>query len=255
MANDVNRQIRLAAKPVNYPQESDFSLVESPIPEPGEGEVLLQTIWLSLDPYQRGRMTPAELGQVMVGGVAGRIIRSRTLAFSEGDIVEGPLGWQEYATSDGTNLRKVDLSLGPLSTALGVLGMPGMTAYFGLLNVGQPRAGDTVVVSAASGAVGQVVGQISKISGCRTVGLAGTPEKIDYIVNELGFDAGINYKTENLESDLGKLVLWASTFTSTMWVVWLPTPWSTTSTRGRGSRSAARFPNTIRTNRNRDRGT
>ena len=204
MANDVNRQIRLAAKPVNYPQESDFSLVESPIPEPGEGEVLLQTIWLSLDPYQRGRMTPAELGQVMVGGVAGRIIRSRTPAFSEGDIVEGPLGWQEYATSDGTNLRKVDLSLGPLSTALGVLGMPGMTAYFGLLNVGQPRAGDTVVVSAASGAVGQVVGQISKISGCRTVGLAGTPEKIDYIVNELGFDAGINYKTENLESDLGE---------------------------------------------------
>ena len=203
MANDVNRQITLAAKPVNYPQESDFSLVESPIPEPGEGEVLLRTIWLSLDPYQRGRMTPAELGQVMVGGVAGRIIRSRTPAFSEGDIVEGPLGWQEYATSDGTNLRKVDLSLGPLSTALGVLGMPGMTAYFGLLNVGQPRAGDTVVVSAASGAVGQVVGQISKIAGCRTVGLAGTQEKIDYIVNELGFDAGINYKTEDLDSALG----------------------------------------------------
>ena len=207
MANNVNRQIRLAARPVNYPQESDFSLVESPIPEPGEGEVLLQAIWLSLDPYQRGRMrdarsyaTPVELGQVIVGGVAGRIIRSRTPAFSEGDVVEGSLGWQEYALSDGSNLRKVDLSLGPLSTALG---MPGMTAYFGFLNVGQPNPGDTVVVSAASGAVGQVVGQISKIAGCRTVEIAGTQEKIDYIVNELGFDAGINYKTEDLNSALG----------------------------------------------------
>ena len=204
MAKDVNRQITLLASPVNYPQESDFSLVESPIPEPGEGEVLLQAIWLSLDPYQRGNMTPVELGQVMVGGVASRIIRSRTPAFREGDIVEGPLGWQEYALSDGTNLRKVDLGLGRLSTSLGVLGMPGMTAYFGLLNVGQPRPGDTVVVSAASGAVGQVVGQISKIAGCRTVGIAGTQEKIDYIVNELGFDAGINYKTGDLDSALGE---------------------------------------------------
>ena len=209
MANDVNRQIRQVARPVNYPQESDFRLVESPIPEPGEGEVLLQTIWLSLDPYQRGRMTdamppatPVELGPVIVGGVAGRIIRSRTPAFTEGDIVEGSIGWQEYGLSDASELRKVDLSLGPLSTALGVLGMPGMTAYFGFLNVGQPRPGDTVVVSAASGAVGQVVGQISKIAGCRTVGIAGTQEKIDYIVNDLGFDAGINYKTVDLDSAL-----------------------------------------------------
>ncbi len=209
MASTVNRQIKLASRPVNYPRESDFSLVESPIPQPGEGEVLVQALWLSLDPYMRGRMrdeksyaAPVELGQVMVGGVAGRIIQSRSPAFSEGEIVEGPLGWQEYAVSDGRNLRKVDLGLGPLSTALGVLGMPGMTAYFGFLNVGQPKTGDTVVVSAASGAVGQVVGQISKIMGCRTVGLAGTPEKIDYIVNELGFDAGINYKTENVSSAL-----------------------------------------------------
>jgi NADPH-dependent curcumin reductase CurA len=209
MANTLNHQIKLASRPVNYPTESDFSLVESPLPEPGEGEVLVQALWLSLDPYMRGRMrdersyaTPVELGQVMVGGVAGRIIQSRTPAFSEGEIVEGPLGWQEYAVSDGRNLRRVDLGLGPLSTALGVLGMPGMTAYFGFLNVGQPKTGDTVVVSAASGAVGQVVGQISNIMGCRTVGLAGTPEKIDYIVNELGFDAGINYKTENVGSAL-----------------------------------------------------
>ena len=172
MANDVNRQIRLAARPVNYPQASDFRLVESPIPEPSEGEVLLRVIWLSLDPYYRGRMADMELGQVISGGATGRIIRSRNPAFSEGDIVEGSLDWQEYALSDGSDLRKVDLSLGPLSTALGVLGMPGMPgmpAYFGFLNVGQPSPGETVVVSAASGAVGQVVGQISKIAGCRTV--------------------------------------------------------------------------------------
>ena len=210
MPNTVNRQIKLASRPVSYPRESDFSLVESPLPQPGEGEVLIQALWLSLDPYMRGRMrdeksyaNPVELGQVMVGGVAGRIVQSRTPAFSVGEIVEGSLGWQEYAVSDGRGLRKVALGLGPLSLALGVLGMPGMTAYFGLLNVGLPKTGDTVVVSAASGAVGQVVGQISKIMGCRTVGLAGTPEKIDYIVNELGFDAGINYKTENVSSALG----------------------------------------------------
>ena len=209
MPNTINRQIKLASRPVSYPTESNFSLVESPLPQPGEGEVLIQALWLSLDPYMRGRMrdersyaTPVELGQVMVGGVAGRIIQSRTPAFREGEIVEGSLGWQEYAVSDGRNLRRVDLGLGPLSTALGILGMPGMTAYFGFLNIGQPRTGDTVVVSAASGAVGQVVGQISKIMGCRTVGLAGTSEKIDYIVNELGFDAGINYKTENVVSAL-----------------------------------------------------
>ena len=210
MAGDVNQQITLGSRPVNYPRESDFALLETPIPGPGEGQVLVQTLWLSLDPYMRGRMraahayaTPMELGQVIVGGVVGRIIRSRTPAFSEGEIVEGSLGWQEYAVSDGSNLRRVDLGLGPLSTALGVLGMPGMTAYFGFLEVGQPRTGDTVVVSAASGAVGQVVGQISKIMGCRTIGVAGSPAKIDYIVNELGFDAGINYKTESVAGALG----------------------------------------------------
>jgi len=148
--------------------------------------------------------TPMELGQVIVGGVVGRVVESRTPAFAVGEVVEGPLGWQEYAVSDGRNLRKVDPSLGPLSTSLGVLGMPGMTAYFGFLEVGQPRPGDTVVVSAASGAVGQVVGQISKIMGCRTVGIAGTAEKIKYIVNDLGFDAGINYKTENVDSALAE---------------------------------------------------
>ena len=211
MTDNVNRQIRLAARPANYPKESDFNLAESPIPEPREGEVLVRSIWLSLDPYQRGRMkadhpyaTPMELGQVIIGGVVGKIVQSRTPAFTVGEIVEGSLGWQEYAVSNGSDLRRVDPGLGPLSTALGILGMPGMTAYFGFLEVGQPRPGDTVVVSAASGGVGQVVGQISKIMGCRTVGIAGTAEKIDHIVNELGFDAGINYKTENVDSALAK---------------------------------------------------
>ena len=211
MTDNVNRQIKLAARPANFPRESDFNLVESPVPKPDEGELLVSAMWLSLDPYQRGRMrathpyaTPMELGQVIVGGVVGRVVESRTPAFAVGEVVEGPLGWQEYAVSDGRNLRKVDPSLGPLSTSLGVLGMPGMTAYFGFLEVGQPRPGDTVVVSAASGAVGQVVGQISKIMGCRTVGIAGTAEKIKYIVNDLGFDAGINYKTENVDSALAE---------------------------------------------------
>ena len=212
MTNTLNRQIQLSARPANYPKESDFDLVESPVPEPREGEVLVKALWLSLDPYQRGRMrashpyaTPMELGQVIVGGVVGKIVRSRTPAFTVGEVVEGPLGWQEFAVSDGNNLRRVDPSLGPLSTALGILGMPGMTAYFGFLEIGQPRPGDTVVVSAASGAVGQVVGQISKIMGCRTVGIAGTAEKVEYLKSGLGFDAGINYKTENVDAALTKV--------------------------------------------------
>ena len=209
MTSNVNRQITLAERPVGHPTQSDFRLVESSAPQPGEGEVLIRAVWLSLDPYQRGRMrggvsyaAALELGEVITGGVVGRVIESRTPAFNVGDIVEGPLGWQDYALSDGRNLRKVDTTMGPLSTALGVLGMPGMTAYFGLLDVGQPKPGDTVVISAASGAVGQVVGQIAKIMGCRAVGIAGSQEKIDYIVDELGFDAGINYKTENLATAL-----------------------------------------------------
>lgn len=212
MTDDMNHQIKLAARPANYPTESDFNLVESPVPDPREDEVLVRALWLSLDPYQRGRMranhtytTPMELGQVIVGGFVGRIIQSRTPAFNVGEIVEGPLGWQEYGVSDGSNLRRVDPDLGPLSTALGVLGMPGMTAYFGFLEVGQPRPGDTVVISVASGAVGQMVGQISKNMGCHTVGIAGTAEKIDYIKDDLGFDAGINYKTENVDAALSKV--------------------------------------------------
>ena len=209
MENESNRRITLKSRPVGYPQPSDFELKEGPIPRPREGEVLVKIIWLSLDPYMRGRMNDVQsyapsiqLGGVIVGGVVGRIAESRTPAFAVGDLVEGPLGWGEYATSDGRNLRRVDPALGPLSTALGILGMPGMTAYFGLLEVCEPKPGDTVVVSAASGAVGQVVGQIAKIMGCRVIGIAGTQDKIDYIVNELGFDVGINYKTQDVVAEL-----------------------------------------------------
>ena len=209
MSSEINRRIVLAERPAAYPEHKHFRLEEVPIPKPNEGEALVETIWLSLDPYMRGRMregpsyaTPVQIGGVMTGGVVGRVVESRTPELSVGDIVDGSLGWQEYAVSRPGALRKVDPDLAPISTAVGVLGMPGMTAYFGFLDVCEPEVGDTVVVSAASGAVGQVVGQIGKIMGCRVVGTAGTDEKVDFIVNELGFDAGINYKTEDVDSAL-----------------------------------------------------
>lgn len=199
---ETNRQITLAARPVGYPKESDFKLVEVPVPQPGEGELLARTLYLSVDPYMRGRMNdvksyapPVQIGEVMVGGTVSRVSASNHPKFREGDIVEGRLGWQDYALSDGRGLRKVDPSLAPISTALGVLGMPGMTAYFGLLEICRPRSGETVVVSGAAGAVGSMVGQIAKIQGCRVVGIAGSDDKVHNIVNELGFDAAFNYKT------------------------------------------------------------
>lgn len=196
-----NRQIVLAARPVGLPRPGDFRLVETPIPEPGPGEMLVRARYLSLDPYMRGRMSdarsyarPVGVGEVMVGATVGEVIRSRHPDFAEGDVVEERLGWQEYGLSRGREARKVDPSLAPISTALGILGMPGLTAYFGLLDVARPKPGETVVVSAASGAVGAVVGQIAKLAGCRVVGLAGTRPKVDYIVGELSFDAGIDYR-------------------------------------------------------------
>lgn len=201
MGESRNRQIVLAARPMGLPKPSDFRLVETPIPEPGPGEMLVRARYLSLDPYMRGRMSdapsyarPVAIGEVMAGAVVGEVVRSRHPDFAEGDVVEERLGWQEFGLSRGREARKVDPSLAPISTALGVLGMPGLTAYFGLLEVGRPKPGETVVVSAAAGAVGAVVGQIAKLGGCRAVGLAGSPAKVDYIVGELGFDAGIDYR-------------------------------------------------------------
>lgn len=202
MAANVNRKIVLAARPVGFPKESDFRLVASPISTPGQDEVLVRALYLSVDPYQRGRMNEGTsyapgvgLGDVMVAGVVGKVLASRHRDFREGDIVQGNLGWQEYAISNGSGLRKVDPMLAPISTALGVLGTPGLTAYFGLLEVAHPKAGETVVVSGAAGAVGSLVGQIAKIKGCRAVGIAGSDRKVEYVTQELGFDGAFNYKT------------------------------------------------------------
>jgi NADPH-dependent curcumin reductase CurA len=198
----VNRQITLAARPVGYPKASDFALAESPVPSPESGEVLIRTVYLSLDPYMRGLMNDAksyarriEIGDLMTGGVVGKVIESKNPDFRKGDIVEGMLGWQEYAVSDGKDLRRVDPNLAPVSTALGILGMPGLTAYFGMTEIAKPRQGETVVVSGGGGAVGSAAGQIAKILGCRVVGIAGSDSKINYMVRELGFDAAFNYKS------------------------------------------------------------
>ena len=197
----MNRQITLAARPVGYPKESDFKLVETPIPTPEDGQVLLKTIYLSVDPYMRGRMNQArsyasnvQFNEVMVGGVIAQVVASKHSDFQVGDIVNANIGWQEYGVSGGEGLRKIDPSIAPISTGVGILGMPGLTAYFGLLEVGKLQDSETVFVSGAAGAVGSVVGQIAKIKGCRVVGSAGSDEKIAYIVDELGFDAAFNYK-------------------------------------------------------------
>lgn len=180
------------------------------MPEPADGEVLIKTLYLSVDPYMRGRMNDAKsyvapfgVDEVLNGGVVGEVVQSKHADFAKGEIVLGSLGWQRYSAVDGGHLRKIDRTQAPITTALGVAGMPGLTAYFGLLDIGQPKEGETVVVSGAAGAVGSVVGQIAKLKGCRAVGIAGSQEKIDYLTNELGFDAGINYKTtENMKAAL-----------------------------------------------------
>ena len=199
----MNRQITLAARPVGFPKEADFKLVETPIPTPNDGEILVKILYLSVDPYMRGRMNdaksyaqPVAIGEVMVGGAVGKIIESNHPNFQAGEFVSGNFGWQSYAISDGAGVSKIDASLAPISTSVGVLGMPGMTAYFGLLAICNPQPGETVVVSGAAGAVGSLVGQIAKIKGCRVIGIAGSDEKVDWLVNELGFDAAFNYKTE-----------------------------------------------------------
>ena len=209
MSDLINKQIILKSRPVGEPKESDFALVETPAPEPGEGEILSRTIYLSLDPYMRGRIragesyaTPVELNSAIVGGTVSQVIKSNHPQFQVGDFVLSNNGWQTYAISKGETLRKLDPTQAPLSYSLGVLGMPGLTAYAALLDIGQPKEGETVVVSAASGAVGAVVGQIAKIKGARVVGIVGSDDKRDYIVKELGFDVGINRKTQELDSAL-----------------------------------------------------
>jgi len=200
--SETNRQFTLAARPKGMPSESDFNLVESPIPTPGANQFVARTLYLSVDPYMRGRMNdvksyaPAvQLGEVMTGGTVSVVTASNHPGFQVGKIVEGNLGWQEYALSDGTGMRIIDPDLAPISTALGVLGMPGMTAYFGLLEITNPKPGETVVVSGAAGAVGSLVGQIAKIKGCRAIGIAGNDDKVRHITEDLGFDGAFNYKT------------------------------------------------------------
>src|SRR5437660_6112397 len=205
----VNRQVLLRRRPVGPPRLEDFEVAESPIPAPREGEILCRTLYLSVDPYMRGRMNEGrsyaaavELGQVMVGGTVSQVVESRHPGFARGDLVAGYDGWQAYAVSSGAGVRKLDPGQAPISTALGVLGMPGMTAYVGLLDIGRPAPGETVLVSAAAGAVGAVVGQIARIKGCHVVGIAGAKDKCDYVVSELGFEACVNYRTDDLGSAL-----------------------------------------------------
>ena len=206
---NINRQFLLVRYPEGMPKESDWKLVESPVPEPGDGEMLVRTLWLSVDPYMRGRISPAKSytkgvapGELMVGGGVGEVVRSNTPDFKPGDIVESmAFGWQDYPVLKAAGTRKVDPSLGPIRHALGVLGMPGLTAYFALLDVAKPKAGETVVISAASGAVGQVAGQIAKIIGCRAVAVAGSAAKLVFC-KELGYDAGVDHHAADLPSAL-----------------------------------------------------
>ncbi|MGH8705456.1 MAG: NADP-dependent oxidoreductase [Burkholderiales bacterium] len=205
----LNKAWTLASFPTGWVSEENFKLVEAPAAAPKEGEVLVKNLWLSLDPYMRGRISQqksyakgVEIGEVMTGQTVGEVLESNDPAFRPGDKVVTGLGWQLYGSARGGELNKVQEGRVPLSYYLGCLGMPGMTAYFGLNEIGQPKAGETVVVSAASGAVGSVVGQLAKIAGCRAVGIAGGKQKCDYVANDLGFDACVDYKAGNLYRDL-----------------------------------------------------
>ena len=209
MADTLNRRILLASRPEGEPTLDNFTLDTAPLPSPGPGEVLTRTLWLSLDPYMRGRMSaaksyarPVEIGDVMEGGTVGEVVTSQSDRFRPGDIVLGQGGWQDYAVLGEKALRKLDPDAAPIQTAVGVLGMPGMTAYTGLLNIGQPKEGETLVVAAATGPVGATVGQIAKIKGCRTVGIAGGPEKCRALIEEFGFDAAVDHKAADFPDRL-----------------------------------------------------
>ncbi|MBI2216274.1 MAG: NADP-dependent oxidoreductase [Candidatus Rokubacteria bacterium] len=209
MADGKNVQVVLKSRPAGEPKPSDFEIVESAVPKPGPGELLCRTIYLSLDPYMRGRISgvrsyarSVEIGEVIVGGTVSQVVESNHPGFAPGDFVQGYDGWQSFGVSGGAGLRKLDPRQAPISTALGVLGMPGMTAYVGLLDIGRPKPGETVVVSAASGAVGAVVGQIAKLKGSRAVGVAGSAEKCRYVVDALGFDACVSHREPGLPAAL-----------------------------------------------------
>ena len=205
----LNKQVLLASRPQGAVTEDNFRIVELPVGKPGPGEVLVKNEWLSLDPYMRGRMSDAksyakstEIGEVMVGQTVGEVVESRDPNFKSGDKALTPLGWQLYGIASAKELTRIDVRRAPVSYYLGILGMPGITAWFGLFEIGQPKPGNTVVVSAASGAVGSIVGQLAKIKGCRVVGIAGGKTKCDYVVKDLGFDACVDYKAGNLLADL-----------------------------------------------------
>jgi NADPH-dependent curcumin reductase CurA len=204
-----NLQVVLASRPTGRPSPDNFELVRTPVPMPGEGQLLLKIRYLSLDPYMRGRMSaaksyaaPVEIGQPMEGGTVAEVIESRHPDYPAGDIVLSHSGWQSYALSDGAGLRKLDPAQAPVTTALGVLGMPGFTAYAGLLTIGQPKPGETVVVAAASGPVGATVGQIARLKGARAIGIAGGPEKCALVRDEFGFDAALDHRSPTLAEDL-----------------------------------------------------
>jgi NADPH-dependent curcumin reductase CurA len=203
----LNHKFELATRPSGLPKRSDWNYKEEPVRDPGEGELVVKILYISLDPAMRGWMNEGKsyiasvaIGEVMRALALGRVISSKNSKFAAGDHVYGVLGVQEYAVTNGNGLTKVDSAIAPLPVYLGALGVPGMTAYFGLLEVGQPQAGQTVVVSAAAGAVGTVVGQIAKIKGCHVVGIAGGAEKCNYVVRDLGFDSAIDYKSENVRA-------------------------------------------------------
>ncbi len=223
---EVNRRIVLASRPQGKPTVDNFRLEEGVIPVAGDGQVLLKTEYLSLDPYMRGRMNAGksyaarvEIDDVMVGGTVSRVFESHNNAFTKGELVTAYAGWQDYAVSDGYELTKVDPRISNSSYALGVLGMTGLTAYVGLLDIGQPKAGDTVVLAASTGAVGSVVGQIAKLKGCHVVGIAGAAKKCEYAVKELGYDACISHYDDDMDEQLAAACPKASTYILRMWAV------------------------------------
>jgi len=201
MNDATNHQIRLASRPYGWVAPDNFDITAGPVPEAGDGQLVVRNIYLSVDPYMRGRMNdvksyvpPFQVGEVLQGGGVGQVVASDNSKFNEGDYVTGMLGWENYSLSDGSGLRRINKDDAPLSYHLGVLGMTGMTAYIGLMKIAEARAGDTVFISAASGAVGSIAGQLARIHGCRVTGCAGSDEKVELLTSEFGFDAGFNYK-------------------------------------------------------------